>query len=136
MDDEVLRIFITTDNHLGFVEKDPTRGDDSFAVFEECLYQAKAKKTDFMLMAGDMFHENRPSRYTMFSTIELLRKYCVGHDPVYFEILNEQSEIFKSVTKFVNYEDPAHSISLPSTLFVLFDIVFDHRLNSTNLYSI
>ena len=60
-----------------------------------------------------MFHENKPSRYTMNSTIELLRKYCLGNDPIYTEILNEQSEIFKSANKTVNYEDPFYSISLP-----------------------
>ncbi len=34
-DDEILRVFIITDNHLGYMEKDPVRSDDSFAAFEE-----------------------------------------------------------------------------------------------------
>jgi double-strand break repair protein MRE11 len=114
MNDEIIRILISTDNHLGYLEKDAIRGDDSFASFEEALCMARTKKVDFMLLAGDMFHENKPSRYTMHSTIELLRKYCLGNDSVYTEILNEQSEVFKSANRTVNYEDPFHSISLPS----------------------
>ncbi len=36
-DPNVIRIFFSTDNHLGFNEKDPVRGDDSFIAFEEVL---------------------------------------------------------------------------------------------------
>ena len=35
MDNDVVRILITTDNHLGYLEKDPVRSEDSFAAFEE-----------------------------------------------------------------------------------------------------
>ena len=35
MDDNILRIMITTDNHLGYLDKDLIRCDDSFAAFEE-----------------------------------------------------------------------------------------------------
>lgn len=35
--DNVLKILVTTDNHLGYGEKDPIRGEDSFVAFEECL---------------------------------------------------------------------------------------------------
>lgn len=34
---DALRIFVATDNHLGFLEKDPVRGQDSFRSFEEIL---------------------------------------------------------------------------------------------------
>jgi double-strand break repair protein MRE11 len=34
MDDNVIRIMIMTDNHLGYCERDPIRGNDSFASFE------------------------------------------------------------------------------------------------------
>ncbi len=36
-DPNVIRIFFSTDNHLGYNEKDPVRGDDSFIAFEEVL---------------------------------------------------------------------------------------------------
>jgi double-strand break repair protein MRE11 len=35
--DDILRILIATDNHLGYMEKDPIRGNDSFLTFEEIL---------------------------------------------------------------------------------------------------
>ena len=113
MDDEIVRILVATDNHLGFLEKDPIRGNDSFAAFEEILITARKKKVDFILFAGDMFHENKPSRNTMHITIELLRKYCYGNDAVYIEILNRQEEVFKTAEGHVNYEDPFHSVCLP-----------------------
>ena len=92
---------------------DPIRCDDSFAAFEEILQTAKSKQADFILLAGDLFHENKPSRRTLHSTIELLRLYCLGSDPVYIEILNDQSEIFKNTFGRANYEDPYQSVSLP-----------------------
>jgi double-strand break repair protein MRE11 len=113
MDDSIVRILIATDNHLGFLEKDTVRGDDSFAAFEEVLRNAKTTKADFVLLAGDMFHENKPSRKTMHATMELLKKYCYGDEPVFTEILNEQSDVFKTKSGKVNYEDPYASVSLP-----------------------
>jgi double-strand break repair protein MRE11 len=46
-DPNVIRIFFSTDNHLGYNEKDPVRGDDSFIAFEEVLEKcidAKVRK--------------------------------------------------------------------------------------------
>lgn len=34
---DVFEILITTDNHMGYKEKDPIVGPDSFNAFEECL---------------------------------------------------------------------------------------------------
>lgn len=36
----VIRIIICTDNHLGYLEEDPVRGDDPFPSFEEVLQLA------------------------------------------------------------------------------------------------
>lgn len=36
-EEDTLTIMVATDNHLGYIEKDPVRGDDSFAAFEEIL---------------------------------------------------------------------------------------------------
>ena len=36
-DKDTFSILITTDNHMGFREKDPQTGNDSFVAFEECL---------------------------------------------------------------------------------------------------
>lgn len=43
-DDDTLRVLLSTDNHLGYMENDPVRGMDSFAAFEEVLYLAKMHK--------------------------------------------------------------------------------------------
>ena len=54
-------ILITTDNHLGYLEKDVKRGDDSFVSFEECLAAGRLKhNVDFVLLGGDLFHDNKP----------------------------------------------------------------------------
>jgi double-strand break repair protein MRE11 len=67
-----------------------------------------------VLLAGDLFHENKPTRKTLVSTLDLLRKYCTGDNPVFLEILNDQTEVFKNTPlKKVNYEDPFQAISLP-----------------------
>lgn len=112
MDDDIVRFIVSTDNHLGYCDRDPVRCNDSFAAFEEVLQNAVSKNADFVLLAGDLFHENKPTRKTMHATLELLRKYCLGPESVYLEILNDQREVFKSTNR-VNYEDPFYSVKLP-----------------------
>ena len=58
------RIFISTDNHLGYNEKHPERGDDSFRAFEEVLQKARSLHADMVLLGGDLFHHNKPTRQT------------------------------------------------------------------------
>jgi double-strand break repair protein MRE11 len=55
MDD--IRILITTDNHLGFKEKDTIRGEDSFKAFEDVLDIPSRVDVDLILILGDLFHE-------------------------------------------------------------------------------
>lgn len=38
------RAIIATDNHLGYLEKDPIRGQDSFVAFEEIFKEAIKRK--------------------------------------------------------------------------------------------
>ena len=113
-DDDVLRILLSTDNHLGYCEKDFIRGMDSFAAFEEVLRIAKWKRVDFVLLSGDLFHENKPSRLTLHKTMEILRRYCMGPDAVRFQIVSDQAENFRSaVNRCVNFEDEFYSVDLP-----------------------
>ena len=112
-DDDILRLTVFTDSHLGFQERDPTRCDDSFAAYEEALKYASDNKSDAVVHAGDMFHENRPSRRALHSCMKVLRKYCMGDAAVRFEILNEQEHIFAMNGGMVNFENPHQSISLP-----------------------
>jgi len=44
MGDDILRVLIASDMHLGYAEKDPIRGEDSFNTFEELLVKANELK--------------------------------------------------------------------------------------------
>jgi double-strand break repair protein MRE11 len=72
-----MKILITSDNHLGYKENDPVRQDDSFTTFDEICKTAIFHKVDCILQVGDLFHDNRPSRYCINRTINILRKHIV-----------------------------------------------------------
>jgi double-strand break repair protein MRE11 len=86
---------------------------DSFAAFEEVLSFAKWKAADMLVLGGDVFHDNKPSRRTMHQTYDLLREYVLGEEPVAFQIISDQKEAFEGRRGQVNYEDPHFSVSLP-----------------------
>lgn len=69
-DQDTIRIMLSTDNHVGYAENDTVRGNDSFAALEEVLYLAKFYHCDLVLLAGDLFHDNRPTRRTLYKTSE------------------------------------------------------------------
>ncbi|EDV26195.1 uncharacterized protein TRIADDRAFT_24372, partial [Trichoplax adhaerens] len=104
-----------SDCHLGYKEKDPIRGHDSLVTFEEVFEIAKEHEVvDFVLLGGDLFHENKPSRATLHGCIEILRKYCLGDKPCQVEFLSDQSVNFWSSSfPVINYEDPNYNISTP-----------------------
>jgi double-strand break repair protein MRE11 len=77
-------------------EDDAVRGDDSFRAFEEVLQKAVESRCDFLLLGGDLFHDNQPSRSTMHKTVRILKKYCMSDRPVSFQILSNQAENFPS----------------------------------------
>jgi double-strand break repair protein MRE11 len=108
-----MRIMVVSDTHLGFMEDDPIRGNDSFITFEEILQQARDMQVDFILHGGDLFHDNKPSRKTMHRTVELLRSYCLGERPVKINVLSDQRLNFTSKFQRVNYEDPNFNVDLP-----------------------
>ncbi|XP_029770953.1 double-strand break repair protein MRE11 isoform X2 [Suricata suricatta] len=113
-DENTFKILVATDIHLGFMEKDAVRGNDTFVTFDEILRLAQENEVDFILLGGDLFHENKPSRKALHTCLELLRKYCMGDRPVQFEILSDQSVNF-GFSKFpwVNYQDGNLNISIP-----------------------
>jgi hypothetical protein len=51
----------------GVWEKDEVRKDDSFVSFEEVFQIASDNRADFVLLGGDLFHDNKPSRKTIVS---------------------------------------------------------------------
>ncbi|XP_077063720.1 double-strand break repair protein MRE11 isoform X3 [Siphateles boraxobius] len=113
-DEETFKILIATDIHLGYLEKDAIRGNDTFVTFDEIMKQAVQNEVDFVLLGGDLFHDNKPSRKTMHSCMEVMRKYCMGDRPIVFEIISDQAVNF-SHSKFpwVNYLDNNLNISIP-----------------------
>ncbi|CAH1794958.1 unnamed protein product [Owenia fusiformis] len=111
---EVMKILLATDCHLGYAEKDAIRGNDSLVTFQEIMQIATEQEVDFVLLGGDLFHENKPSRKTLHGAMEILRKYCMGDRPCQVEFLSDQSANFKqSNFPVVNYEDPNLNISMP-----------------------
>ncbi|KAA8594308.1 hypothetical protein FQN60_005142, partial [Etheostoma spectabile] len=114
-DEDTFKILIATDIHLGYLEKDAIRGNDSFTTLEEILKCAKTNQVDFILLGGDLFHDNKPSRRCLHHCITMLRQYCMGDTPIQFNILSDQNVNFNT-TKFpwVNYQDENLNISIPA----------------------
>lgn len=57
-----------------------------------CL--AKEREVDMVLLAGDLFHENKPSRKSMYEVMRSLRMNCYGEKPCELELLSDASETF------------------------------------------
>ncbi|KAJ7178089.1 Mre11 DNA-binding presumed domain-containing protein [Mycena filopes] len=112
---DTIRIMLATDNHIGYMERDPVRGQDSINTFREILQLAVKHDVDFILLAGDLFHENKPSRDCLYKTIALLREYTLGDKPVQVELLSDPDEGKADGFSFpaVNYEDPNFNVSIP-----------------------
>ncbi|KAF2285937.1 hypothetical protein GH714_009070 [Hevea brasiliensis] len=107
------RILVATDCHLGYMEKDEIRRHDSFQAFEEICSIAEQKQVDFLLLGGDLFHENKPSRSTLVKAIEILRCHCLNDRPVQFQVVSDQTVNFANTFGHVNYEDPHFNVGLP-----------------------
>lgn len=117
---DTLRILVATDCHLGYMEKDEIRRHDSFKAFQEICSIAEDKQVliffilslatifisssfphyfkqvDFLLLGGDLFHENKPSRTTLVKAIEILRRHCLNDKPVQFQVVSDQTVNFQN----------------------------------------
>ncbi|KIY62380.1 DNA repair exonuclease, partial [Cylindrobasidium torrendii FP15055 ss-10] len=113
--DDTIKILLATDNHIGYLERDPIRGQDSINTFREILQLAVKHDVDFVLLAGDLFHENKPTRTCLFSTMALLREYTLGDKAVQVELLSDPDEGKADGFSFpaVNYEDPNLNVAIP-----------------------
>jgi len=89
---DTIRILVATDSHVGYNERDPIRGDDSWQSFHEVMCLAKERDVDMVLLAGDLFHENKPSRKSMYQVMRSLRMNCFGDKPCELELLSDASE--------------------------------------------
>ncbi|KAH7882901.1 Metallo-dependent phosphatase-like protein [Phlebopus sp. FC_14] len=113
--DDTIRILLATDNHIGYLERDPIRGQDSINTFKEILQLAVKHDVDFILLAGDLFHENRPSRDCLYQVIALLREYTMSDRPIQVELMSDPYEGKADGYSFpaVNYEDPNFNVGIP-----------------------
>lgn len=108
--DEPTKILVSSDNHLGYLENDPLRHDDSFRTFEELLYIARSNSVDFIVLSGNLFHHRQPSNATLQRTIKLLREYCLSPD-------RRSSLIVHSDPGAVHFKDHRNPVAIP--VFVL-----------------
>lgn len=104
---------MSTDNHVGYNERDPIRGDDSWRSFHEVMCLAKERDVDMVLLAGDLFHENKPSRKSMYQVMRSIRMNCFGDKPCELEMLSDASETFQGAFNHVNYEDLDMNVAIP-----------------------
>ncbi|KAI9070370.1 DNA repair exonuclease [Trametes sanguinea] len=113
--EHTIKILLATDTHIGYLERDPVRGQDSIKAFKEILQLAVKHDVDFVLLGGDLFHENRPSRDCLYQVMALLREYTLGDRPIQIELLSDPNDGKPPGYSFpaINYEDPNLNIAIP-----------------------
>lgn len=122
---DTFKILVTTDNHLGYMERDAERGADSFVSLEEAFELAKVEQVDFILLGGDLFHENKPSRDCLTKCQKIFRDFSFGDKPLEFEILSDERKNFGN--SVANFNDPNLNIGIPgdkSTLSLSLSLLF------------
>jgi double-strand break repair protein MRE11 len=110
---DTIRILVATDSHVGFQERDAHRKDDSWKTFHEVMCLAKEHDVDMVLHAGDLFHENKPSRKSLYHVMRSIRTNCLGEKPCELEMLSDASENFGGIFDHVNYEDEDINVAIP-----------------------
>lgn len=111
--ENIFKILIATDNHIGYLERDPIRGQDSFQTFEEILQIAELEQVDFVLLGGDLFHHNRPTRSCLYQTMKMLRRHCFGERTSKVWISSDQSVNFADEFCKANYLDDNFNVKMP-----------------------
>jgi hypothetical protein len=51
-------------------------------------------EVDMVLLGGDLFHDNKPSRKAMYQVMRSIRLNCLGEKPCELQVLGDQSIIF------------------------------------------
>jgi DNA repair exonuclease SbcCD nuclease subunit len=73
----------TADLHLGYSQYGlEARRQDFDNVFEEIVNKTIERKPDFMIIAGDLFHQARPSNVTLENTIRSFKRLRDAGIPV------------------------------------------------------
>ena len=84
--EDTFTILLASDCHLGYADRDELRKNDSLRSFEEILRTAKEKQVDFVLLGGDLFHENKPSRSTAQVCYQSIKHPHCSHESTEFEL--------------------------------------------------
>nr|CAA57765.1 rad32 [Schizosaccharomyces pombe] len=112
--ENTIRILISSDPHVGYGEKDPVRGNDSFVSFNEILEIARERDVDMILLGGDIFHDNKPSRKALYQALRSLRLNCLGDKPCELELLSDTSlTTGDTAVCNINYLDPNINVAIP-----------------------
>jgi len=64
-----------------------------------------------VLLAGDLFHDNQPSRKAIYQVMRSLRQNCLGEKPCELEMLSDPGDVLNGDN--VNYEDPNINVAIP-----------------------
>ena len=59
-----------------------------------------------IILGGDLFHINKPSRRTIWKTMKLLRQYCIGDGDIKFRIVSDQNQNFPNRFVLILKETP------------------------------
>ena len=110
---DTIRMLVATDNHVGYNERDPVRGDDSWKTFHEIMTLAKDRDVDMVLLGGDLFHDNVPSRKSLYNVMRSLRLNCYGDKPCEIDLISDGSEHFDATIGHANYEDQNINVAIP-----------------------
>ena len=114
LEESTIRILIASDNHVGYAERDPVRGNDSYDSFREVMEIAKSEDVDMVLLAGDLFHDNKPSRKSLYEVMRSLRLNCLGDKPCELEVLGDQSVATEdTAVMHINYLDTEINVAIP-----------------------
>lgn len=111
-DESTVRVLITTDNHVGYLENDPIRGDDAWRTFQEITYLAKTHDADLIVQGGDLFHVLKPLKKLLFHVVQALRVNTLGDRPCELELLSDPALLLRALDS-VNYEDPNLNVAIP-----------------------
>lgn len=111
---DTLRLLLTTDNHVGYMESDPIRGDDSWQTFQEILQIGQDNDIDMIIQGGDLFHINNPSKKSYYHVMRLLRQYCYNGKPLEYKLLSDPGNSIS--TKHFDFPieyDPNMNVGMP-----------------------
>lgn len=111
---DTFRILVITDTHLGYKENDPRRRNDSFESLKYMLSMGRHLHCDFCVHAGDLFDQNKPSKATVFKTLEILKESCLGSGDINFEIESGREQFRQG---WPNFESLNMNVALP--MFVI-----------------